>query len=71
MANKNPAGWAGGVFSVEASHGRSRMILDLVIEARNPADSDPLLPMLACHVAFYGQPPRQGRPMAASPRAIS
>jgi transposase, IS5 family len=35
------------------------MILDLVIEARNPADSDRLLPMLARHVAFYGQPPRQ------------
>jgi IS5 family transposase len=39
--------------------GRSGMILDLVIEAGNPADSDRLLPMLARHVAFYGQAPRQ------------
>ena len=39
--------------------GRSGMILDLVIEAGNPADSDRLLPMLQRHVAFYGQAPRQ------------
>jgi IS5 family transposase len=39
--------------------GRSGMILDLVIEAGNPADSDRLLPMLARHLAFYGQAPRQ------------
>jgi transposase, IS5 family len=39
--------------------GRSGMILDLVIEAGNPADSDRLVPMLARHVAFYGQAPRQ------------
>ena len=39
--------------------GRSGLILDLVIEAGNPADSDRLLPMLARHVAFYGQAPRQ------------
>ena len=35
------------------------MILDLVIEAGNPADSDRLLPMLARHAALYGQAPRQ------------
>ena len=35
------------------------MILDLVIEAGNPADSDRLLPMLERHIAFYGQAPRQ------------
>lgn len=39
--------------------GRSGMILDLVIEAGNPADSERLLPMLERHIAFYGQAPRQ------------
>ena len=39
--------------------GRSGMILDLVIEAGNPADSDRLLPMLERHIAFYGRTPRQ------------
>jgi IS5 family transposase len=39
--------------------GRSGLILDLVIEAGNPADSERLLPMLARHIAFYGQAPRQ------------
>jgi transposase, IS5 family len=39
--------------------GRSGMILDLVIEAGNPADSERLLPMLARHVDLYGQAPRQ------------
>ena len=39
--------------------GRSGMILDLVIEAGNPADSDRLLPMLKRHIAFYGRAPRQ------------
>jgi IS5 family transposase len=39
--------------------GRSGMILDLVIEKGNPADSDRLLPMLERHIAFYGQAPRQ------------
>jgi IS5 family transposase len=39
--------------------GRSGMILDLVIEAGNPADSDRLLPMLERHTTLYGQAPRQ------------
>jgi transposase, IS5 family len=39
--------------------GRSGMILDLVIEAGNPADSDRLLPILERHIAFYGRAPRQ------------
>lgn len=39
--------------------GRSGMILDLVVEAGNPADSDRLLPMLERHIAFYGNAPRQ------------
>ena len=39
--------------------GRSSLILDVVIEAGNPADSDRLLPMLERHIALYGQAPRQ------------
>jgi IS5 family transposase len=39
--------------------GRSGLILDLVIEAGNPADSERLLPMLERHIAFYGHAPRQ------------
>ena len=39
--------------------GRSGLILDLVIEAGNPADSEQFLPMLKRHIAFYGQAPRQ------------
>jgi transposase, IS5 family len=39
--------------------GRSGLILDLVIEAGNPADSERLLPMLERHSAFYGRAPRQ------------
>ena len=40
--------------------GRSGLILDLVIEAGNPADSERFLPMLKRHIAFYGEAPRQG-----------
>jgi IS5 family transposase len=39
--------------------GRSGLILDLVIEAGNPADSARFLPMLERHVAHYDAPPRQ------------
>src|ERR1700758_721713 len=39
--------------------GRSGLILDLVIEPGNPADSERFLPMLKRHIAFYGQAPRQ------------
>jgi IS5 family transposase len=39
--------------------GRSGLILDVVIEAGNPADSERLLPMLERHSAVYGQAPRQ------------
>ena len=39
--------------------GRSGLILDLVIEAGNPADSERFLPMIERHIAFYGQAPRQ------------
>jgi IS5 family transposase len=39
--------------------GRSGLILDVVIEAGNPADSERLLPMLERHIVFYGRAPRQ------------
>ena len=39
--------------------GRSGLILDLVIEAGNPADSERFLPMLDRHIAIYGRAPRQ------------
>jgi IS5 family transposase len=39
--------------------GKSGLILDLVIEAGNPADSDRLLPMLERHIDRFGCAPRQ------------
>jgi IS5 family transposase len=39
--------------------GKSGLILDLVVETGNPADSERFLPMLERHIAFYGEPPRQ------------
>jgi IS5 family transposase len=39
--------------------GRSGMVLDLVIEAGNPADSERFLPMLDRHIDFYGEAPQQ------------
>jgi IS5 family transposase len=39
--------------------GRSGLILDLVIETGNPADSERFLPMLERHIALYGRAPRQ------------
>jgi IS5 family transposase len=39
--------------------GRSGLILDVVIEAGNPADSERLLPMLERQIACYGRAPRQ------------
>ena len=39
--------------------GRSGLILDVVIETGNPADSERFLPMLERHIAFYGEAPRQ------------
>ena len=34
--------------------GKSGLILDVVIEGGNPADSDRFLPMLERHIAAYG-----------------
>jgi IS5 family transposase len=39
--------------------GKSGLILDVVIEAGNPADSERFLPMLERHIAAYGRAPRQ------------
>ncbi len=39
--------------------GRSGLILDVVIESGNPADSERFLPMLERHIAVYGEAPRQ------------
>lgn len=39
--------------------GRTGLILDVVIEAGNPADSERLLPMLERHIAHYGAAPLQ------------
>jgi len=39
--------------------GKSGLILDLVIEAGNPADRERFLPMLKRHIALYGAAPRQ------------
>ncbi len=49
--------------------GRSGLILDLVIEAGNPADSERFLPMLKRHIALYGEAPDRQPPMAVSPAA--
>lgn len=39
--------------------GRSGLILDIVIEAGNPADVERFLPMIERHCALHGAPPRQ------------
>lgn len=41
------------------SSGKSGLILDVVVEAGNPADTDRLLPMLDRHIETYGSAPRQ------------
>jgi IS5 family transposase len=41
------------------STGRSGLILDVVIEDGNPADSDQFIPMLDRHIDHYGKAPRQ------------
>ena len=35
------------------------LILDVVVETGNPADSERFLPMLERHIDFYGEAPRQ------------
>ena len=41
------------------STGRSGMVLDVVIESGNPADSDQFIPMVDRHIDNYGKAPRQ------------
>ena len=41
------------------STGRSGLVLDVVIEAGNPADAERFLPMLDRHIKQYGKPPGQ------------
>ncbi len=41
------------------SSGKSGLILDIVVEAGNPTDTDRLLPMLDRHIENYGRAPRQ------------
>jgi IS5 family transposase len=41
------------------SSGKSGLILDVVVEEGNPADSERLLPMLERHIAQYGCAPKQ------------
>lgn len=44
---------------INLSTGRSGLVLDVVIEAGNPADAARFLPMLDRHIKHYGKPPRQ------------
>ncbi len=44
---------------INLSTGRSGLVLDVVIEAGNPADAERFLPMLDRHIEQYGKPPRQ------------
>ena len=42
-----------------SNHRQGGLILDVVIEAGNPADSDRLMPMLERHISAYGAAPLQ------------
>ena len=42
---------------INLSTGRSALVLDVVVEEGNPADSERCLPMLRRHVENYGEPP--------------
>ena len=44
---------------INLSSGRSGLVLDVVVEAGNPADSTRCLPMLRRHVDLYGEPPQR------------
>ncbi|MDH3664716.1 MAG: transposase, partial [Alphaproteobacteria bacterium] len=52
------AGWYYG-HKLNLTSGQSGLILDVVVETGNPADSARFLPMLDRHIAFYSEPPRQ------------
>ncbi len=44
---------------INVSTGRSGLVLDVVVEAGNPADSTRCLPMLRRHVQAFGEPPQR------------
>ena len=44
---------------INLSTGRSALVLDVVVESGNPADSERCLPMLRRHVEAYGEPPQR------------
>ncbi|NKL81414.1 ISNCY family transposase [Rhizobium leguminosarum] len=44
---------------INLTTGTSGLILDLVVETGNPADSERLLPMLERHIGIWGEAPRQ------------
>lgn len=44
---------------INLSTGRSALVLDVVVEDGNPADSKRCLPMLERHVETYGEPPQR------------
>ena len=44
---------------INLSTGRSALVLDVVVEDGNPADSERCLPMLKRHVETYGEPPQR------------
>ena len=45
---------------INLSTGRSALVLDVVVEAGNPADSERCLPLRRRHVENYGDPPQRG-----------
>lgn len=44
---------------INLTTGRSALVLDVVVEDGNPADSERCLPMLHRHVETYGEPPQR------------
>jgi len=44
---------------INLSTGKSGLVLDVVIEEGNPADTDKCIPMLERHMNHYGKAPRQ------------
>ena len=44
---------------INLTTGRSSLVLDVVVETGNPADSERCLPMLQRHVETYGEPPQR------------
>ncbi len=44
---------------INLSTGRSALVLDVVVEDGNPADSERCVPMLHRHVEIYGEPPQR------------